>query len=142
MKKLKDEVNRENIIRVIDWFIYMIGYTLVFILAASLFDTFYIDTNHFCIYAFLAVVIIYILNKTIKPIIITLTLPITALTLGLFYFVINLFILKLTDWILQSHFDLGNTIYAFFIAIAITIMNILMEGLIIKPIIRRLKEHE
>ena len=142
MTKIKKEVNKENIIRFVDWLIYMIGYTLVFILASFLFESFYIDTTCYGLYALLAVIIIYILNKTIKPILITLTMPITGLTLGLFYFVINLFILKLTDWILLSHFNLGNIIYAFFIAISLSIMNLLMEGLIIKPIIRRLKKNE
>lgn len=141
MKKIKEEVNKQNIIRFIDWLLYMVGYALVFILASFLFKSFYIDTSCFGLYAFLAVIIIYILNKTIKPILVTLTMPITGLTLGLFYFVINLFILKITDWILQSHFNLGNTIYAFFIAIFISVMNILMEGIIIKPIIRRFKEN-
>jgi len=142
MKKIKEEVNKQNIIRFIDWLIYMIGYIFVFMLASFLFRSFYIDTACFGVYAFLAVIIIYILNKTIKPILVTLTIPITGLTLGLFYFVINMFILKLTDWILQSHFDLGNVVQAFFIAIFISAMNIVMEGLIIKPLIRRFKKHE
>ena len=142
MKKLDHEKSKQYLIRFVDWLIYMIGYTCVFVLAASLFKSFYVDTSHFCIYAFLAVIIIYILNKTVKPILFRLTLPITGLTLGLFYFVLNLFILKLTDWILAEHFYLGNTIYAFFIAIFIAIMNLLMEGLVIKPIIRRLKSNE
>lgn len=141
MKKITKEQTKKNIITFADWFIYMIGYALVFLMASYLFDSFYIDTSHFGIYALIAVVITYILNKTIKPILVTLTLPITGLTLGLFYFVINLFILKITDWLLLSHFNLGNIIYAFFIAIFISAMNILMEGLIIKPIIRRLKEN-
>lgn len=142
MKKIREEVNKKNMVRFIDWLIYMFGYTLVFILASFLFKSFYIDTSSFCIYPFIAVIIIYILNKTIKPVLVTLTIPITGLTLGLFYLLINLFILKLTDWILMSHFNIGNTIYAFFIAIAISIMNVLMEGLIIKPIIRRFKKNE
>ncbi len=142
MKKIREEVNKKNIIRFIDWLMYMLGYTFVFILASFLFKSFYIDTSNFCMYPFLAVIIMYILNKTIKPVLVTLTIPITGLTLGLFYLFINFFILKLTDWILTSHFNIGNTIYAFFIAIAISIMNILMEGMIIKPIIRRFKKHE
>lgn len=142
MTRLKEEVNKENMVRFMDWVIYMLGYAFVFILASFLFKSFYIDTTCYGVYAFLAVIIIYILNKTVKPILVKLTMPITGLTLGLFYFVINLFILKITDWILLSHFNLGNTFYAFFIAIAISGMNIVMERIIIKPIIRRLKKHE
>lgn len=141
MKRIDKTKTKKQIVKIIDWFIYMVGYVLVFLLASYLFDSFYIDTSHLGIYPFIAVVIMYILNKTIKPILVTLTIPITGLTLGLFYFVINLFILKMTDWLLLSHFNLGNLIYAFFIAIFISVMNILMEGLIIKPFIRRIKEN-
>ena len=36
-------------------------------------------------------ILIYILNKTVKPILFKLTLPITGITLGLFYFVNNIY---------------------------------------------------
>lgn len=141
MIKISENKTKNFFISVVDWFIYMIGYFFVFLLASFLFDSFFIDTSYFYIYAFIAVVITYVLNKTIKPILVTLTLPITGLTLGFFYLVINLFILKLTDWLLLSHFNLGNIVYAFFIAIFISLMNLLMENIIIKPIIRRFKEN-
>lgn len=141
MIKISENKTKNFFISVVDWFIYMIGYFFVFLLASFLFDSFFIDTSYFYIYAFIAVVITYVLNKTIKPILVTLTLPITGLTLGFFYLVINLFILKLTDWLLLSHFNLGNIVYAFFIAIFISLMNLLMESIIIKPIIRRFKEN-
>ena len=127
--------------KLLDWLIYMIGYTLVFILVSLLFKSFYIDTSHYYIYPFIAVIIIYILNKTIKPLLIFLTLPITALTLGLFYPIVNVIILKLTDFILGKHFNLSNFWIAIFIAILISIINTIMENIIIKPIIRRFR-HE
>lgn len=126
--------------RIIEWLIHISCYAFVFFLVSNFFDSFYIDTNNAGIYSFLAVIIIYILNKTIKPILIFLTIPITGITLGLFYPCINLFILKITDWILGSHFQLENIFIAFFIAILISVMNILMEDIIIKPIIRRFKQ--
>ena len=52
------------------------------------------------------------------------------------------FILKLTDWILGSHFKLENIFIAFFIAVLISLMNTLMDNIIIKPIIRRFKKSE
>lgn len=135
----KDQKVRLN--QFIEWILYLIGYTLVFIGVSSLFHSFYIDMSYYGLYGVIAVIIISILNKTIKPVLITLTIPITGLTLGLFYPCINLFILKLTDWILGSHFNLQNIWIAFFIAILISVMNLLMEGLIIKPILRRV-QHE
>ena len=48
----------------------------------------------------IAVIIVFILNRTIKPLLVWMTLPLTALTLGLFYPLINILVLKITDFIL------------------------------------------
>lgn len=142
MQIIKEVKGFTRVNRLLEWIIYMISYTVVFIIVSNLFDSLYIDLNHSYIYSFLVVFIVYLLNITIKPILVTLTIPITGITLGLFYPFINLFILKLTDWILGSHFDLNNFWIALWIAILISIMNFLMEGLIIKPIVRRVKKYE
>ena len=92
--------SKTGFIRFMDWVLYLIGYTLVFILVTSLFKTIYIDSNHLIIWSTIIVFIIYLLNKTIKPILVTLTIPITGLTLGLFYPCINVFILKLEIYLL------------------------------------------
>ena len=85
--------------------------------------------------------IIYILNKTIKPILVTLTIPITGLTLGLFYPFINLFILKLVDWMLGEHFQLYNFWIALLVSILLSIINIIMDH-IIKHLIKGVTGHE
>jgi len=51
-------------------------------------------------------------NVVIRPIISILSLPLTILTLGLFTFVINAFMLLLTSWIAQG-MDLGFRIDGF-----------------------------
>lgn len=140
MQLVIKEKNSERINRFLDWLLYMIGYTLVFILVTNMFKSIYIDINHSYIYSFIAVVIIYILNKTIKPVLVTLTIPITGLTLGLFYPFINLFILKLVDWIMGSHFQLQNIKIALLVAVLLSVMNIIMEEIIIKPIIKKVKK--
>lgn len=132
--------NNERLNRILDWLLYMIGYTLVFILVTNMFKSIYIDINHSYIYSFLVVVVLYVLNKTIKPVLVTLTIPITGLTLGLFYPFINLFILKLADWMLGKHFELQNLKIALFVAVLLSIMNFIMEELVIKPIIKRVKK--
>lgn len=137
----KGKDNKVRFNRFLEWLLYLVGYTLVFLGVSALFQSFYIDKSYYGLYGLIAVVIISILNKTIKPILVTLTIPITGITLGLFYPCINLFILKLTDWMLGSHFDLKNIWIAFFIAILLSIMNLLMEGLIIKPILKKV-HHE
>lgn len=136
--KLKEK-DKKIIISFIDWIMYMIGYVIVFIVVTSFFKSVYID-SHNILYSILIVLIIYILNKTIKPMLVSLTIPITGLTLGLFYPFINLFILKLVDIILGKHFQLKNIYIAFFVACILSIMNIIMEK-IIKTIITRMKHH-
>ena len=141
MKLVIKDKNSERLNHFIDWLIYMIGYTLVFILVTKMFDNIYIDVDHSIIYSVLIVLILYILNKTIKPVLVTLTIPITGITLGLFYPFINLFILKLVDWILGSHFNIGNILLALLVAILLSVMNFTMEELIIKPIIKRVNRN-
>lgn len=136
-------IKEKNVVRLnkfIEWLLYMIGYIIVFILVSTLFKSVHIDQNHFFLYSILIVFVIYILNKFLKPILFTITIPIIGITLGLFYPFINLFILKLADWMLGSHFDLTNIFIAFFVAILLSIMNFIMEE-IIKKIVKRVKIH-
>ena len=127
--------------RFIDWVLHMIGYTLVFIFVTSFFKSIYIDSDHLIIWSAIIVLVIYILNKTVKPILVTLTIPITGLTLGLFYPFINLFILKLVDWILGKHFQLYNFWIALLVSILLSIINIIMDK-IINHLIKGVKGHE
>lgn len=127
--------------KLFEWLLYMIGYAIVLITVSVLFHkTFYIDNHYYGLYAFLAAVIIYILNQTIKPILFYITLPITALTMGLFYPIINVLILYITSFILGNHFQLYGFVVPFLIAIVISILNMFMEGMIIKPIIYKRRE--
>ena len=141
MRLVIKEKNKVRLNAIIDWILYMIGYTLVFILVTSLFDSIYIDNNHLIFWSILIELIIYTLNKTIKPVLITLTIPITGLTLGLFYPCINMFILKLADWLLGSHFEINKLYIALLAAILLSIMNFIMEE-IIKNIIDKVKKYE
>jgi uncharacterized membrane protein YvlD (DUF360 family) len=53
-----------------------------------------------------------------------------GLTLGLFYIVINFFILKLVDWMLGPHFQLYNVWIAVFVAFLLSVMNFIVSHLI------------
>jgi putative membrane protein len=127
-----------------EWLLYMVGYAIVLIAVSVMFDNkvFYINNQYYGVYAVLAAIIIYILNKTIKPILVYLTLPITALSLGLFYPIINVFILYIASFILGDNFQINGFLLPFVIAILISILNMFMEGMIIKPIIHKGKEIE
>lgn len=114
-----------------DWFFHMLSYTLILLLASNIFRAIYIK-NFF--YGFLAAVIIFILNKTIKPILVNISLPLIGLTLGLFYFLINLLILYITDLLLFDGFNIDGIFAPYIISIFISFINLLIEYLIFKPI--------
>lgn len=132
------EVTRKRINSVLEWTIYIIGYSLILATVALIFkNTIIIDNSYYGLWAIIASVVIYILNKTIKPIIVKLTIPITALTLGIFYPFINVLILKIVDFILGNHFKLNGIFIAFIAAILISVMNMIMDHFVIKPVIDR-----
>ena len=83
------------------WLLYMVCYAIVLVTVSCMFHkTFYISNQYYGLYAVIAAIVIYILNQTIRPILFYLTLPITALTMGLFYPIINVLILYITSFIL------------------------------------------
>ena len=139
-KKVIEEKNHTKLINnpIINWLLYMLGYAIVLIGVSLMFrKSFYIDSSYYGLYAFLAAIIIYILNQTIKPILFYITLPITAITFGLFYPLLNVFVLDITSFILGEHFNIHGKILPFLIAIIISILNMFMEGMIIKPLIHK-----
>ena len=127
--------------RFLEWLLYFTSYSIVFFLVSLVFKSFYIDPTHPLLFSILASFIIYILNQTIKPLLVRLTIPVTALTLGLFYPFIKLFILKLTEWILGKYFNLLDIWVALAISILISVANVLIEEFVIKPIIRKVKHY-
>lgn len=144
MKKLiiVEETNKKHnrIInnRLFEWLLYMFGYAIVLITVSTIFNnTFYINNDYYGLYALIAAIIIHILNQTIKPVLFYITLPITGITFGLFYPILNVLVLYITSFILGDNFIIRGFILPFIIAILISILNIFMEGLIIKPIINK-----
>ena len=124
--------------KLFEWLLYMICYAVVLIMVSTIFNkTFYINNDYYGLYALVASIIIYILNQTIKPVLFYATLPLTALTCGLFYPIINVIILYITSFILGKNFQINGLIIPFVIAILISFLNLLMEGMIIKPIINK-----
>lgn len=130
---------KNNINKILDFIITVLVYDLVLILVSNITNTLVIDSSYYGLYSLLGAIIICILNKTIKPILFKLTIPITGVTMGLFYPCLNILILKITDWILLSHFETHGIITLFLTSILISIINLIIEELIIKPIIRRNK---
>lgn len=131
-------ISKTQQIRILENLIYIVGYALILLLMSIIFkNTIQIDNSYLGIWGILISLVIYILNKTIKPIIVKLTIPITALTLGIFYPFINVFILKIVDFLFGNHLTIKGIFIPFIIAILISIMNLLMDEIIIKPIIKK-----
>ena len=122
---------QNKISRFLDWLIRMIGYAIILLVTSLIFkNTLYIDKSLYGLWFLIAAIIIYLLNKILKPILFKLTIPITGLTLGLFYPFINLIILKIVNVILDSHFHIYGIWYAVCASILISILNVLMDTLV------------
>lgn len=135
-EKINDKGSKLVNNKIMEWLIYMIGYGVVLLIVSSLFASFYINKDYFGMYAFVAAIIIYVLNQTVKPIINFFMLPVTVISLGLTYPIVNIIILKLTSFILgKENFYISGIFVPFLVVLIISFFNILMEGFVIKPII-------
>lgn len=138
--KKASSTSRHLALGLIDWLLSVFGYALILLSVSLVFKkTVYIDPTYYGLWGFLASVIIFILNKTIKPVLVWITLPLTGLTLGIFYPFINVFILYLTSFLLDGHFSVHGVIMTFFVAILISVMNVIMQTFVLNPLSR--KEH-
>jgi len=72
--------------------------------------------------ALLAGLVLALINAVVRPILKTLTLPLTLLTLGLFIFVLNAFCLWLTSAIVPG-FDIAGFRPAFWGALLISVVS-------------------
>ena len=138
MKLIINDKNERRLNLFIDWLIYIIGYAFVLILVSPIFKKhFYIDPSMCGLWFIAASIIIYALNKTVKPILVWLTLPLTGLTMGLFYPFTNVIILYITEFLLKTHFTMKGIFMVFVIAIFISLVNIIMQKCIIEPMVRK-----
>ena len=94
--------------------------TFILLIGDYLFDS--ITINGF-LYAMLLVVILGVLNATVKPIIKLFSLPLTIMTLGLFSFVINAVIILIADAMMGIHFETNGFLSALGFGLVIGILN-------------------
>ncbi|KRG11427.1 membrane protein [Lederbergia galactosidilytica] len=80
-----------------------------------------------------ASIILSILNMLVRPLLIIFTLPVTLLTLGLFLFVINACTLLMTDALMGSLFEISGFGLALLLAVIMSIINVLIQKIIIEP---------
>ncbi len=75
--------------------------------------------------AFMAAAVLGILNAVLRPLLILLTLPLNILSLGLFTFVINAFLLKMASGLIP-----GFEVHGFWTALAGALIITLASGLL------------
>lgn len=83
----------------INLIIRLIVSTVVVIAASRVLQGFYVDTTQTAI---IVAIVMGLLNTFVKPVLQFLSLPITILTLGLFYFVINVLIVYLCAYLVDG----------------------------------------
>lgn len=80
--------------------------------------------------------ILSLVNMVVKPILQVLSLPITVLTLGIFYLIVNTLMLYLAAWIANGVFNVGILLdsfgSAFVASIVISIVSAIVNGIVEK----------
>jgi putative membrane protein len=74
----------------------------------------------------IAGVVFTLVNMIVKPIITILSLPFIVVTLGLFYFLINVLMLYLTDWLVPD-FEIKTFWWGVLAAIIVSVVNWILQ---------------
>lgn len=83
--------------------------------------------------ALIAALVIGFINATIGLLLKILTFPLTLLTLGFFWFVINALMLKLASALLSPGFQVRGFVSAFVGAIVLSLVNMVLRWLVDPP---------
>ena len=78
--------------------------------------------------AFILAVVLAILNSTLKPLFIILTIPVTVVTLGLFLIVINAGVILLAAWFVDG-IVIDGFWWAVLFGLIVSILNSILYGL-------------
>ena len=71
-------------------------------------------------------IVLAIVNTILKPVIVLLTLPLTVITLGLFVWVINAWMVMLTDWLLD-----GFKVQSFWLALGFSFLVSILNSFLL-----------
>ena len=80
----------------------------------------------------IAAAVFTVVNAWIKPIVAVLSIPFIVVTLGLFYFFINVLMLYVTDWVVPD-FEIRTFWWGVLAAIIVSIVNGLLHMLLPDP---------
>lgn len=82
------------------------------------------DMNFSSVFAIIIAGFIFtILNAIVKPILVVLTLPLTVITFGLFYPIVNVIVINILDFIMGDNFIINGIFNAILVSIIVAIVN-------------------
>ena len=79
--------------------------------------------------ALLAAIVVGLVNSTLGALLKIVTFPLTVLTLGVFWFVINALMLELASWLVPG-FEVHGFLSAFLGAVVLALINLLLKHLV------------
>ena len=79
--------------------------------------------------ALIAALVIGLVNATLGVLLKIITFPLTILTLGIFWFIINALMLEVASWILKPAFWVDSFVSAFWGAIVLSLVNMMFRWL-------------
>jgi putative membrane protein len=85
---------------------------------------------------FIAAAVFTIVNAWVKPVLAVLSIPFIVVTLGLFYFLINVLMLYVTDW-LVADFEIDTFWWGVLGAIIVSVVNGVLGPFLPDPYVRR-----
>lgn len=112
------------------WLIHLLVNSVVLVVVAGYFESFYLES---AAAAIIASVLLSMINFIVKPILVILTLPVTVISFGLFLFVINAITLLITAKLMGDAFVINGFGMAVLAAIIISVLNLLINNFIVKP---------
>jgi putative membrane protein len=74
----------------------------------------------------IAGIVFTFVNMFVKPILTVLSIPFIVVTLGLFYFLLNILMLYLTDWVVPD-FEIRSFWWAVLAAIIVSVVNWILQ---------------
>jgi putative membrane protein len=74
----------------------------------------------------IAAAVFTVVNWSVKPVLAVLSIPFIVVTLGLFYFLINVLMLYLTDWLVRD-FEIETFWWGVLAAIIVSLVNAVMH---------------
>lgn len=115
----------ERTLQMNNWLIKLLFSALGVITGAYLLPGIYVESFWTAI---IVAFLLSILNVTLKPILIVLTIPVTVMTLGLFLLILNALMIEAVDYFV-SGFIVDNFWWALIFSLILTVINSLFKDL-------------